>query len=497
MPLQITAYGGNREIGGNKILVSTGEGGVFLDFGKSYATEDRYFEIPWNPPYHIPSLLGIGALPDIAGLYRHDPGEHRYAVVVSHPHLDHVGYVPLLAPGTPVVTGVDTKNLLDIRLEMSQQGWDTQVGHLDWRLLRTGDAFEMPEADLRVWPVHVDHSVPASYGFIVEAGGKRVAYTGDIRMHGARPDLSEDFLARLAEKPVDVLLCEGTRVRPPEGDPDIEFLKGMSEAFRVRMGEEAPRAVEVPCASETEVRDALEREMKASQGLVLIEVSPLDIDRMRSVWQAALSARRRVVLPSRQAYLLQQATLRTAIGQLPPLYGSALLLSQRRKRRNDLQPGEPEDAEEFTKWREKWEQQLVDDWRSNGGDVYWGLEGRAELRTNPARYVVVSPQCVGILPELAYRAAPCPVTFVLSKSEAFTEEMLISFDRLLHWLRLFGCDEYKLIHVSGHASPEDLQRLVAAASPGVLVPVHTRFPELMAPWHDRVVIPDADGRVAL
>src|SRR5438876_1161061 len=97
--LNITVHGGNREIGGNKILVETEDGGLFLDFGKSYATEELYFETPWNPPYHVPSLLSIGALPDIPGLYRTDPGPHRYAVVVSHPHLDHVGYAPMLSAG--------------------------------------------------------------------------------------------------------------------------------------------------------------------------------------------------------------------------------------------------------------------------------------------------------------------------------------------------------------------------------------------------------------
>jgi ribonuclease J len=495
--LTITVHGGNREIGGNKILVATEGGGVFLDFGKSYAAEDRYFETPWNQPYHIPSLLGIGALPDIAGLYRTDPGAQRYAVVVSHPHLDHIGYVPLLAPGTPVITGVDTKTLLDIRFESQQKGWDSETEHLDWRLLRTGDAFELPAGDMRIRPVHVDHSVPASYGFILEAGGKRIAYTGDLRMHGARPDLSADFLTALRERPIDVLLCEGTRVRPPDGDPDTAFLQQMGAVFRARLGEEAPQPVEVACAVEHDVRDALETVMKESRGLVLIEVSPLDIDRMRSIWQAAVSARRRVVLPSRQAYLLQQATQRTAIGQLPPLYGSALLLSQRRKNKNDRLPGDPDDVETETKGRSTWERQLVDDWRANKGDVYWGLEGRAELRANAARYVIVTAQAVGVLPELAYRAAPCGLTFVLSKSEAFTEEMLLSFDRLLHWLRFFGCDEYKLIHVSGHASPDDLRQVVDAAKPNYLVPIHTRFPELMAGWHDRVIVPALDGSVDL
>ena len=129
--------------------------------------------------------------------------------------------------------------------------------------------------------------------------------------------------------------------------------------------------------------------------------------------------------------------------------------------------------------------------------MYWGLEGRAELRANPEQYVIVSPQAVGVLPELAYRAQPCPLTFILSKSEAFNEEMLISFDRMLHWLRLFGCSDYYVIHVSGHAPPEDLRALVQASSPGILVPVHTRFPELMAGWHDNLRVPGTDGFVDL
>src|SRR5262245_56093212 len=223
--LNITVHGGNREIGGNKILLETDGGGLFLDFGKSYATEDLYFETPWNEPFHVPSLLSIGAIPDIPGLYRHAPGKHGYGVVVSHPHMDHVGNVSLLAPGTPVITGVDTKNLIDIRGDYGQSGWNSHFDHLDWQTLRTGGHFDLPDADMRVWPIHVDHSVPASYAFIVEAGGKRIAYTGDIRMHGARRDLTDDFLAELQRQRIDILLCEGTRVQPQDGDADTKFIE--------------------------------------------------------------------------------------------------------------------------------------------------------------------------------------------------------------------------------------------------------------------------------
>lgn len=497
MALRVRVLGGNREIGGNKILVEHEDGGVFLDFGKSFAAESQYYEIPWNPPFGIPGLLNIGALPDIPGLYRHEPGPHRYSAVITHAHLDHVGAASFLAPGTKVITGVDTKNLVDIRLESNRGAWDSAFDHLAWETTRTGSPIDLPEIDARVHLVHVDHSVPASYGAVIDIAGVRIGYTGDIRIHGARPDLTDDFLAVLREKPLDILFCEGTRVSADAEDPDATFLQEMARVFRLRMGEDAPGAVYAECADERGVRDALEAEMRGSPGLVMIEVSPLDIDRMRSVWQAALSARRRVVLPSRQAYLLQQASQRTAIGQLPPLYGSVLLLSQRRKNKRDLEHNDPEDAETRVKGRDKWEQQLCADWGQNGGDVYWGLEGRAELRTDPERYVVCSPSCVGILPELAYRAGPCPLTFILSKSEPFNEEMLLSFDRLLHWLRYFGCSDYKVVHVSGHAPPDDLRRVIAAANPGVLVPVHTRLPELMAGWHDRVCIPARDGTVDL
>ncbi|HEU4759005.1 MAG TPA: MBL fold metallo-hydrolase RNA specificity domain-containing protein, partial [Dehalococcoidia bacterium] len=91
--------------------------------------------------------------------------------------------------------------------------------------------------------------------------------------------------------------------------------------------------------------------------------------------------------------------------------------------------------------------------------------------------------------ELCYRASPCPIDFVLSKSEPFTEEMVFSFDKLLQWLAFYGCDRYYQVHVSGHASPEELRRIVDLSNPSVLVPVHTRHPALFRGWHDGVIVP--------
>ena len=71
--------------------------------------------------------------------------------------------------------------------------------------------------------------------------------------------------------------------------------------------------------------------------------------------------------------------------------------------------------------------------------------------------------------------------------------MVFSFDKLLNWLALYDCRQYYQIHVSGHAGPEDLQRLIEVANPGVVVPVHTKHPELFARWHDRVLYEFAVG----
>jgi len=48
-------HGGKREIGDNKILVETDDGGVFLDFGKSYFLEDRILRRPGTKLFAFPA----------------------------------------------------------------------------------------------------------------------------------------------------------------------------------------------------------------------------------------------------------------------------------------------------------------------------------------------------------------------------------------------------------------------------------------------------------
>jgi ribonuclease J len=486
--LELTFYGGVRQIGGTKILLRSNGGSVFIDFGKDFGLEAAYFEEPWNPPFHIPSLLRIGALPDIPGLYRMNPGRPVDGVLVSHAHIDHCGYVPLLSPQIPVYAGEDTKNLILIRSETYDRDWTNDYRPTRWRTFRTGDVVKIEGTDFSFMPIHVDHSVPASYGFIIQTGGKKIAYTGDLRMHGRHPEMTRDFLRALKMNNIDTLICEGTHVAPEGGDPEAELLEHMDRIFRQRMGEAAPHRITVPCRTEDDVTAALKQIVASARGLVLVEVAPFDLDRVFAVWQAARAAGRTFTVPARLAHTILQARRRTKIEDLPEANReTALYLSQIKKHTSRCRLGDPLDAEELDVGRRQWEQRLAHDWTRQGGLLFALPMGREAIRENCGGFLICSPQVVNLLPELCYGADPCPVTFILSRIGPFNPEMAVSFDRLMHWLALYGCREYYHVHVSGHVSMEDIPRIIEAASPNRVMPVHTEHPEMFTQWHDHVL----------
>jgi len=52
---------------------------------------------------------------------------------------------------------------------------------LKWRLFRTGDIIEIK--GMKIILVHVDHSIPAAYGFIFNTSASIIVYSGDFRMY--------------------------------------------------------------------------------------------------------------------------------------------------------------------------------------------------------------------------------------------------------------------------------------------------------------------------
>ena len=102
--------------------------------------------------------------------------------------------------------------------------------HLEDRKAITLDPFT-------ITPFLVDHSAYDAYAILVEADGKRLFYSGDLRAHGRKGALFQKFLRQPPDR-VDVLLMEGTTIgRDDQAFPTEEALeKRFVELFQQTKG---------------------------------------------------------------------------------------------------------------------------------------------------------------------------------------------------------------------------------------------------------------------
>jgi len=285
----LTFYGGVNEIGGNKILLEDKGTKVFLDFGMSFGRRGDYFDGFMSPrtATGLTDFLEMGLIPNLDRVYRSDLMEMMGkretdtdidAVLLTHAHADHADYISFLHEDIPIYMGDTCKLILEAIQERGQRSFEKEILSFkprneknadeierDVRTFRTGDKFKI--GSLEVEPIHVDHSVPGAYGFIIYTSEGPVVYTGDIRLHGVRPDMTEEFVKKAAETKPIALLCEGTRIADPETDE-----------------------------SEQKVFDDCNANVKNNKGLVLADFNFKDMDRMRTFYNVAKENDRKFVV---------------------------------------------------------------------------------------------------------------------------------------------------------------------------------------------------------
>ena len=173
----------------------------------------------WLQPRSLNGLADyfeFGLLPKISGLYSKEmlastnlchAEPEIDCVFLSHAHFDHVEHIPFIDPIISVCMGVGTKLFME---SMEETGYFADYGEHPCNKFRTGHKIKV--CNLTVEPIAVDHSIPAAYGFIIHTSEGAVVYTGDLRRHGPRKDLTENFLAKAKEVEPIALICEGTRM---------------------------------------------------------------------------------------------------------------------------------------------------------------------------------------------------------------------------------------------------------------------------------------------
>ena len=419
----LTFYGGVDEIGGNKILLQDRDTRVFFDFGMSFAMKKQFYSPPFLSPKSERSLQELGILPKISGVYKFDPSPPEVdAVFLSHGHLDHSAYLSFIKREIPVYCGETTQIILQALSEVRRADLEFRVSDIDFRAFRTGKKISVD--NLEIEPFHVDHSVPGAYGFVIHTSNGSVVYTGDFRDHGAKPEMTRDFVENARKAEPTAIVTEATNMTG------------------------------ATVSSETEVESKLNSVVAGADGIVLAEFAYSDVDRFNSFFHIAKKNHRCLAISLKQAYLLDALQKDKGL-TVPALDDEEILIFRKSKKRFD-----------------KWEKQLLERYDNQNKifDVFEVSKQQCKL------VLALSFYDFEELVQLQPQAGSC---YVLSTSEPFNEEMEIDYERLVNWLTHYGLPQYH-VHVSGHMMPLQLKKALKEINAKRMFTVHTESAGLFA-----------------
>ena len=250
-----------------------------------------------------------------------------------------------------------------------------------------------------------------------------IGYTGDLRRHGYSKWRTEAFASKLAALRPALLIVEGTALG---SDPPVE---------------------------EPEVHQAALEVVRQEAGLVIADFTARNIERLRTFWEIARELGRRLVVTTKDAYLLAQMHLVDPAIPSPAAEGLAVLQAPRAK-------------------TDAWEEEVL-------GEFSPQAIGAAAIRRAPESYLLcLSYWDLGAVVDLDPRGG----TYIYSASEAHDEEQAIDHRRLAHWLDYFGLTkvgglpgaERGPFHASGHIDGAGMEWLIETIAPAKILPVHTQ-----------------------
>ena len=511
----VNEIGGNKilvEHKGTRIFLDFGtsmgfEGDFFSDFLQPRS----------NTP--IKDRISIGALPKIPGIYRkdliipqgiervpttkfkrlidqHSPyllledvetyedhssrKGHGYVdgIFLSHAHLDHSGAIGFLHTSIPLFCSQTTEILvnaiddvtsfksealvsrssrLEFTSEKSKFPGSPTIKHdeIKRRCITFKDKETKRIGSFSVTQFSQDHSVPGASSCVVEADGKKLLYTGDIRFHGTNPMTIDDYVKKVRSG-IDVMICEGTRVDSDKTLTEADIIKAISE------------------------------KIKSVKGLVFVDFSWKDTTRYETMKKAALAAGRIFVINARLAYLLDKLWM----------YPSDEHVRVFLKRKGSCLYS-PADYV-----LSKYEVGLSVDWETDIDCRHYenGIVA-ADIKKHPERYVMMlSYFDLNQIFDFADNDGQIPDSWLIKAQCApFCDEMELDEERLIHWLETFGIGfeldtspipegcanpmcakikrRLKRDHVSGHISRNEIRELIEKINPKTVFPVHTEDPK--------------------
>lgn len=408
--MKICIHCGTKQIGGSCVELESGGKRLLIDIGLPLDAE-----LPETP------------LPAVSGLETYDPA--LLGIAISHAHLDHYGLAAKIQQDVPVLISDGALRILDAaRLFFPDT---VQFG-------RTIDVQHKKPIELGpfvITPYLMDHSAYDAYGFLVEADGKRVFYTGDFRGHGRKGKLLESL------------------IQHPPGDIDVLLMEG-STIGRTGHDNVYP--------SENDLEQRFIEHFNAAKGLTLVWTSGQNIDRLVTIYRACRQAGKKFIVD------LYTANILKAIGnpRLP-------------------QPG----WKDFKIYVPKFQRIII---KKQG--LFDFARSYSFCRVYPEKLPEMAESSVMVFrPSMAKELSKDgfleKASLIYSLWSGYLKD-----DRYKWFHSWLNKNDIKLTHchTSGHAPVFDLKRLAKALSPRKIVPIHSFEPQQYENLFDRVVMKE-DG----
>jgi ribonuclease J len=416
--MYVTIYRGTKEIGGNCVEVGTSSTRLIIDVGLPLFDADRQpLDSRMVRRRAKEALLAEGIVPQVPGLFVDGPPVD--AILLSHAHMDHTGLLDHSLDTIPVYATTGTSKMMHAGALFAGQ---VPLPRDRFRELSPMKPVEI--GDFTVTPFAVDHSIYGCLAFLIQADGKSLLYSGDLRLHGRKPGMARDLLAALQRRSVDVLLMEGTHIGTPTDNRVDEY---DLEADIVKILADSP-------------------------SLVLASFSPQHVDRLVGFIRAAKKTRRTFVVDVYTAYVMYLIHGEVPIPTAGPENGIRVFFPRFFE--------ETCDRKHLTKIR-----QMFAEFRIT-------LD---EVRNDPDRFLMVfRPSMV----ESDFGGDFPPGTrCIFSRWEGYLETPEWKDVRS----KLETADGQLIFaHTTGHIFAEDIVEFVNAIGPGLVVPIHTFEPEIFA-----------------
>jgi ribonuclease J len=391
--VQVIVHRGSHQIGGSCVEVGTSCTRLLIDAGSPL------------------DETGAAELPPIRGVTL--PGAVPDAVLLSHSHADHSGLLGQVPASVPIWMTRGTSKML-LASEIFCDG--PSVARTRRRMLPLDRSVKIGDSMVTALPV--DHSVYGAVAFLLEAGGKRLLYSGDLRMHGRKSGMTRDLLRKATEAPLDLLLIEGTHLS---------------------------RDLEARAETERDLEGRASELVRTAPGLVLAFFSPQHLDRMVTIYKATRRAGRTLVIDPYAAFVMHLLQSEVAIPHPASAPQLRVYFPERRTVVRSV------------------ERQIADKRIS--------LD---EVHREPSKYVfllrpnMIERDFAGVLPVNTLGLYSMWSGYLQKEEWAKTRKVIE---------RTGG--NLVEIHTSGHAAVPDLVRLIHDLRPRRVVPIHTERPEVL------------------